>query len=557
MSKSIQQQPQQIDPIGQIFVSLMNPTLLTMGGILLCLILVSTISQNYASRPALHEDRFAKPHEISKGIDKGKLQILKGVHNEAALSIGSNKKLVLPDANASIAVVGKSGSGKTGSVVDSGIDDAIAQGWSLVIYDVKGELIKRHAAYAAAKGYEVYYYRPGHRRTHSINFLDAMTSHLDDGMADQIAHVLNANFQVPGSKPDPFFGPQGDALMKTVFMMAKDSPYKDLPQAWQLLSLPDLAQRFIAAKRHDNINPWVSECSKALMSASDADQTVAGIVTSAMVHFQPLVSVSLLPCLLQTNIPLQLTGKQVVFVQPDLTRQSSTSPLAATAIQMLVSLSVNPSLQRDRPFGLFLDEFDTIRLPDIKQWITLHREMGQVTVLGYQSDNQPRFTYGKEYAKTVTSSVSTTILFNPNDTETADDWSKRCGTKDVYYRSRTINVGGRSGGGSSLGDQIRSVPVMSSSSINRLPRGKALIFSDGFGGYPVLQQFKIPRRDWNKRKRSAHAWETYLGEMIHADIPQWTEEELYIANSDRELSAQSILMTPQELEELSKLAATA
>ncbi|MGR3280779.1 type IV secretory system conjugative DNA transfer family protein, partial [Acaryochloris marina NIES-2412] len=64
------------------------------------------------------------------------------------------------------------------------------------------------------------------------------------------AKTINANFEVPGSRKDGFFGPQGDSLLKTVFLLAKSHVYQDLVSAWGFLSLEDLPQRLLAAHQY-------------------------------------------------------------------------------------------------------------------------------------------------------------------------------------------------------------------------------------------------------------------------------------------------------------------
>ncbi len=58
--------------------------------------------------------------------------------------------LNIPDAQQGIAVCGAPNSGKTYSIIDPVIRDAIAQGFPIAVYDFKGSQLEAHAAYAAS-----------------------------------------------------------------------------------------------------------------------------------------------------------------------------------------------------------------------------------------------------------------------------------------------------------------------------------------------------------------------------------------------------------------------
>ena len=520
-----------------------------------CIVLIFILQtiQNHSSKPKLSDGRFANRKEIKAMRRKGRKQRFEKIPDKSSLYLGRDRRLWLTDVNQSISGVGQSGSGKTVSLIDPSIMSAIEQGWTLLVYDVKGELMKRHAAIAAANGYDVHCFAPGFGYSGSINFLDFMRDALDDGMATEIAHVLNANFAVPGSKPDPFFGPQGDALLKTIFMLAKAGPHQDLPAAWQILSLsdPGLDKRFIAAKKYKRFATWVGESAKSLIAASTADETVAGIITSAITYFQMLMTSSLLPSLVKTTIPLDLQGKQIIFFQPDLQRQTATTPLIATAIHMLITRNVNAEINRDRPLAFIADEFDTARFPSIKQWVTLHREMGQVNVLCYQSDSQPRFTYGRDYAETVTSSCATKVVFNPGHQDTAASFSRFLGKKDVHYQTRSQSFGARSGGSNNLSPHVQQVPLVSEDEINRMLPGEAIIVSPGLEFRPYRLKIPLNKKDRALRDRSVTIWNSSLKqELTYRADKEREGMDMELILEEREVAARGMLLSSQQLEYL-------
>lgn len=194
---------QQPDLFTPILAPLSNPPFV---GCLALIVLISILSAFTKRRPQLSDGQFATHAEVRKGRERGLRQIARQTPNEAALNFG---RLVLPDLQPAVSVVGRSRAGKTRSFFDPGIKSGIDQEWTLLVLDVKGSLMQKHAAYAHSKGYDVYVYAPGFPYSDGFNVLDLMQDSSDAKAAQEIATVLNLNFQEPGTKQDPFFGPQG------------------------------------------------------------------------------------------------------------------------------------------------------------------------------------------------------------------------------------------------------------------------------------------------------------------------------------------------------------
>lgn len=522
-------------------------------GCLALIVLISILSTFTKRRPELSDGRFATAAEVRKGRKRGLRQIAQQTHNEAALNFG---RLVLSDLQPAVSVVGSSRAGKTRSIFDPGIKSGIDQEWTLFVLDTKGSLMQKHAAYAHSKGYDVYAYAPGSLYSDGLNFLDFMRNSSDAKMAQEISTVLNLNFQEPGTKQDPFFGPQGISVLKLTFMLAKQAPYPDMLAAWKILSLDNLAERLAAAKQYGwfdtegELNSWIGEAAVALRSVAHAEETSVGIVGSAVTHFQTLVDRSIIPCLLKSTIPLDLPGKQIVFFQIDEQSEAATSPLVAAAIHMLVKRNLNATVKRDRTLGLFLDEFTSIRLPDIEAWINRFAEYGMVCVLGYQSDAQTRLRYSRDYAESIHSSCGTKIIFKTGHPETAEKISSSLGYKDVWYQSQSQSYGSKNSNRSST-DHVQKVHLISGPAINRMRQGEAVILSPGFDNRPYKLRIPIKRRDTKLWNRCSQLWK----DEICPTLTEQTEQRLQgvsmeIELGDRDVIAQSMLPTAIELEAL-------
>ena len=537
--------PKQPSPLDPLLAPLLTPAGIGFTALFVFLL----IARSFQSRQKniLADGRFASGGEIRKGEKLGRRQIKQQIPHKAALKLD---RLVLPDLQPAIAVVGRSRGGKTRSFIDPGIKNAIEQGWTNLVLDVKGNLMKKHAPYALSLGYEVYTYAPSFAYSDGLNFLEFMKDADDAKAAEEIATVLEANFGEPGAKKDNFFSPQGVALLKLVFMLAKSSAFPDLLSAWKFLSLPNLAGRLEAAHQFDRfsgtdgIGSWIGEAAVALRSVAHAEETAVGIIGSAVTNFQRMMDRSIIPSLINHTIPLDLTGKQIVFFQIDEQNEAATAPLVATALHMLVKRNLNATVERQNTLGLWLDEFDSISLPDIKNWINRFAEYGMVASLSYQSDSQVKLRYSRDYADSILSSCGTKIYFNTNHPETADKFSQSLGSKEVIYESQSRNYGQNSS--RNVSEHRQKAPLITGAEINRFAPGECIVLSPGFGYRPHKTKIRIDKKNDRLWDKCSNIWsEKVLPYRLERLSNIGEEPDTALIN--RQVIAESILPTTQEL----------
>ena len=540
-SQPIKQQPNYLEPLLRPFL---NPIVLSSLAVLILLLILKNSQRN---EPVLAKARFATANEIRNGERRGLKQIAEKLPDKAAFKL---ENLVLSDIQPAIALVGKSGCGKTRSICDPAIKNGIDQGWTNFVFDVKGEFISKHAAYALSKGYEVYIYAPGFAYSDGLNFLNFMKDENDAKTAEEIARILEANFGKPGERKDGFFSPQGVALLRLVFMMAKASPFGDLLSAWKFLSLPDLAKRLKAAHNYDHFESlgfsiWIKEAASALRSMAGSEQTVEGIVGTAMTNFQRMVDPSIVPCLMNHTIPLDLTGKQIVFFQLDEDAKSATAPLVATAIHMLVTRNLNAKVKRTKPLGLFLDEFDSIALPDVKDYITKMRSYGLAAILSYQSDSQVVHRYSRAYADSILSSCGIKIYFNTGHSETAQKLSNSLGNKQVNYQTESRSYGGKTT--RNISEHIQQVPLITAREINEQEQGEAVIaYAPGFKYHPHKTKIKLePKNDILWKKECHEIWFSEIKPYRKSKIKAITGD-INTALIDREVLSEAMIPSSEE-----------
>ncbi len=358
---------------------------------------------------------------------------LKGVISQVQTAMGSMPTIWLPHAERGTLVIGSPGSGKTFSTIDPAVKSAMIQGFPIVLYDKKGDQLALHAPLAARYGYKVHVFAPGEPYSGIINPLDFIKSPEDSVMAGELGQVINRNASSGSSKGDEFFSKAGDMLAKGLLQLVKtyqNPDYHDMALLYALLRLPNLVKRIDHAVQSGQMNPWVATSFVQFLSAKEAEKTISGILTTAAGTFSSFIQADLLQAFIgHSNIPTRLKEKEIVIFKLDDARRSIVGPLLAAAIHLIVVN--NFSTKRDTPLVVCLDEFPSIRLDRITQWLNEYRSNGACFILGIQSLQQLYDQYGENQGAAIASACSTHVLFNPGNPDTAKKYSERYGEKEI------------------------------------------------------------------------------------------------------------------------------
>ncbi|MFM6452901.1 MAG: type IV secretory system conjugative DNA transfer family protein, partial [Planktothrix sp.] len=401
-----------------------------------------TLEKVGATRLALQQIKENKPNKVTLWCGSPRYWWrglkLRGFVATLQTALGASPTVWLPHAERSILVIGAPGSGKTFSTIDRAIESAMVQGFPILLYDKKGDQLKLHAPLAARYGYKVWVFAPGEAYSGVINPLDFMKSPQDSVMAGEIGQVINRNASSNQGKSDEFFSKAGDLLAKALLQLVKGSEYPDMAMLYAILRLPNLVKRLDYAIQSRQIDEWVATSFNQFLSAKDAEKTISGILTTAAGTFSNFIQADLLRAFLgKSDIPTRLEGRQMIIFKLDDERRSVVGPLLAAAIHLLVVS--NLSRPRKDPLIISLDEFPSIRLERMPQWINEYRSNGACFLLGIQSLEQLYEGYGEKMGAAIASACSTHILFNPGNTDTAKKYSERYGDQEVLIKSKSTS----------------------------------------------------------------------------------------------------------------------
>jgi type IV secretion system protein VirD4 len=534
--------------VSEIIQDVAQPLLDSGMGLLLLGMVLFTVAMNLldsSKKSKISTGRFAGRAEKWAAIATAKQQRKQRHPAKVALKAGN---LEIPQAQQSIIVAGAPDSGKTFSIIDPAIRAAIAQGFPIVVYDFKGSQLEAHAAWAAKQGYRVDIFAPGQLYTGVCNLLDFLKDEADSLMASQLAYVIQRNaLRDSGYRENDFFNNAGTNLVEAAMLLAKMTPYPDLLMASKILNLSDLAARIRYSAETGYIPVWTLESFSQLLSSEGAEKQIAGIVATAQRVFKSFTGKQLVSSFCnETTIPLDLEGKQILFLQVDLQKRDAVSPLIAAILHLIVTR--NFARPRKDPLVIALDELPTLYLPDLPKWINEFRANGFVGVLGYQNFSQLQHIYGRELSRVLFAACGTKVFFNPKDRETAQEFSGYLGEKDVSLYTRSRSHGSHSS--SSRSEQYQRVPLFTPDQVLKLDQGECIFINPAYKGrgessVPMRVKVKVPRREVQIQQRSVELWHEYVCDRLIQRAQQTlSATDLEQANEIRREMAERLFPLP-------------
>lgn len=477
---------------------------------------------------------------------------LRGFVARFQTALGSSPTVWLPHAERSILVIGAPGSGKTYSLIDRAIESAMVQGFPIILYDKKGDQLKLHAPLAARYGYKVKVFAPGEAYSGVINPFDFIKSPQDSVMAGEIGQVINRNASSGQGKSDEFFSKAGDLLAKGLLQLIKSHPnpeFHDMAMLYAVMRLPNLVKRIDYAVQSRRINEWVATSFNQFLSAKEAEKTISGILTTAASTFSSFIQADLLRSFMgKSDIPIKIEGREIIIFKLDDERRSVVGPLLAAAIHLIVV--ANLSRPRKDPLIISLDEFPSIRLDRMPQWINEYRSNGACFLLGIQSLEQLAEGYGDKMGAAIASACSTHALFNPGNPDTAKKYSERYGEKEINLKTKSTS---HSQGHQTISwnESLQKMPLFSVDEILRFPQGKCVITnpaysSGGEGSIPYALTIPVPKSDENRQKESEALWDAQVRPRLESRVKLSSVEELTNALYLRIEEAEKMLPLPPE-----------
>ena len=262
------------------------------------------------------------------------------------------------------------------------------------------------------------------------------------------------------------------------------------------------------------MDPWIAASFKQLLGMKDAEKTVAGVLANAQSVFMSLIQRDILPCLIgKSTIDTFIEGKKLIVFKLDDSRRGAIGPLLAAMIHLCVVSNLGPGTRKD-PLVVSLDEFPSLKFNNMANWANEFRSAGGIFVLGIQSLQQLYDKYGKDNGQAIANALSTHVLFNPGDGDTAKKYSNRYGDTEliVKNRSRGRNMGKEFSRNVNYSESLQKKPLISVDEILRMGQGMCIVTSPAYGSgnealYPVKGKVFVPKSDIKRRSESEQLWD--------------------------------------------------
>jgi type IV secretion system protein VirD4 len=425
--------------------------------------------------------------------------------------------LFFPQINCGTLVIGGAGWGKTLNFIEPAAISAIREGCSVVLFDYKFDnngLAESLMPVAIDYGYQVRALAPGSVLSGTFNIFDLIKDSADLAGVREVIGCLVRNNTSKDVKTDGFFDPGGRTILEGAFLMAKwvaeylNVPsYANILMASQVLSLPNLSKRL--ELNRDKIPTWCYSAFSILTSSSgegEKNNTEGGLLATAAKFLSPMILPNFLDNFCGTSTfpgfdesePLKVDGKQIIVFGVNQASEQSTLPLIATALEQIVSY--NLKYHRERPLVVILDEFDTLNMPVVLDWLNRYRSSGCSLIIGIQYLGQLE-KYGKARAEGFLASCATKVWFNPGNPETAKILSDLLSKQEIELPtiSKSINSGKDRGNSRTTGTQLHQVSLLEPQEPLNFPKGTCVIQAPTVGNkdevaLPYKHSFKFSKK---------------------------------------------------------------
>ena len=356
--------------------------------------------------------------------------------NKGLLLDGANTRLSLKESFNHLAVISRTGGGKTSSYVIPNIFKLSQEKTSLVITDISGELYTKTSGYLSKQGYKIYILNP-EDLSESIAY-NPLYYATDSTKVDELVNVLIKSSKkgatsLGGADNQEFWDNGAKVLISMlikVLIATHDYRYINLANVKYLLnnygndgeSLFHLIENFADDKTYYEFRGFIK----------GNPQTILSIVATANVALSPIGINDKLEKL-TSNHSIDFAKfreeKSVIYIKIPEQKQDQYRFLLNIFYQQFFSYMMETLPKKnDLPLFCLLDEFGNMNLPNFDTTITTARKYHISISIILQSVKQLENRYGKANAQTILDGgIASKLFFSGADLETTETLSKIMG----------------------------------------------------------------------------------------------------------------------------------
>lgn len=530
---------------------------------------LSTLNKRKTKIPdGMPNAREATPKEIKEGSNKAKRIRAERDIEQTAVRLNHETGITLGPINPGGIASGASNSGKTANVGIPVIESHAEDGASMLITDIKGELMEKTAGYLHHLGYDIHCFAPGIKAeskysaeklpfSGGLNLLDLIEDDEDLAGTLELTRGININAAENYERRHQYFGPQSDLLQQSMMLGAKSSEYADMLMVWELMGLNQIAERLAAANDHkkmgDGLPYFMSHLSRGLRSVANSSSssnpgpTIQSTASQTWVQF---LDPGVAKCLTKTTIPLDLDGKQAIFFRINEDQLEATKAIITAGIHMIVKRNISYTRQRQNNFALIAEEASFYPLPDLPKWASLARQNGFICWMLYQQEAQMHEKYGKERWETIAGNLPTRIYLNQGSPKSNQIVAGRLGPTTIITTAENESFG--SNHTVSRNDSFQKVDLMTSDRIDAMTKpGQCIIVDRSTNGHPIIYEKTPLPYDENSpqakiRQQCKAVWkERILPSLQEEHQNHFGKLNVQVAMENRASAAEDLIPPPE------------
>jgi hypothetical protein len=349
-----------------------------------------------------------------------------------------------------VLVLGGAGSGKSKSVIETILLQAIQQGFTGLLYDFKFPAL----AQVANKAHRAF---PSSVRPYYVNLEDLTRSHRVNPLrpdlmptssyADDYARCIMANLKPESiEKPDFWSDSAQRYLTAVIWFLREEYPqYCTLPHAMNLIFEPT-ADVVALLSTNPETRGTVASLREALQRKAEGQ--TAGVVSTLQTALGKINTKEICWVLSGDDFSLNLNDpKEPKFVT--LGNSATLSPTFGPVLALLTSVALKQMNQRGKQKSVvILDEAPTLYIPGFEQLPATARDNGVATIFAAQDISQIEDMYGRNKKDALLANLNNQFFGRVGHRETAQYIVDLWGGHYVQQVTRSMGSGQTSNGGS-------------------------------------------------------------------------------------------------------------
>lgn len=398
-------------------------------------------------------DSFLKPREKDNGMMKKTDEIkLFSKFNDGLLVDGKSKRLTSKESFNHLALISRTGGGKTSSFVLPNIYKLANEKCSLVITDLSGEIFEKTSGYLETKGYKIYVLDP-RNLDESIRY-NPLVYARDSMSIDMVSEILISSSGLKGKSADDKIWSDGAknfiSILIKVLKATKQSQYINLANVRHLLNnfgssgeaLDEFIKRYADDKTFNEYRGFVS----------GNEKTIQSFIATANIALSPIgINDNLEKLTYSHSFDFKdlREKKSVVYIKIKENEQEQYNFLLNLFYSQLFNEMMESLPQKnDLPIYCILDEFGNMNIPRFPSIITTIRKYKVSVSIILQNISQLNEVYSQNKAKTILDGgIASKLILSGADLELATTLERMFGkrkkleeTADGSYVYENIDV---------------------------------------------------------------------------------------------------------------------